>query len=62
MKKSIILILSLILSVTMISCNNGGKEIEQKDKEYLIYPANNYYENPLVLENNEISKQTGSDG
>ena len=55
MKKSIILILSLILSVTMISCNNGGKEIEQKDKEYLIYPANNYYENPLVLENNEIS-------
>ena len=62
MKKFIILILSLILSVTMISCNNGGKEIEQKDKEYLIYPANNYYENPLVLENKENSNVKVSSG
>ena len=62
MKKVIMLILALSLSIIMVSCNKDNKETqdnqetEKENKEYAIYLGNTYSYDPLTLESNENTK------
>ena len=62
MKKVIMLIVALSLSIIMISCNKDNKETqdnqetEKENKEYAIYLADSYSYDPLTLESKENAK------
>ena len=62
MKKVIMLLVALSLSIVMISCNKDNKETqdnqetEKENKEYAIYLADSYSYDPLTLESKENAK------